>query len=88
MNQSENVHRIGQKIRSKPQAAALFNGLAPLRVRTIDPQNEVIMQHSYQKMNQFRLFLSEKASPAELMILGEFLDQGEFAEEVLLEAYR
>jgi hypothetical protein len=88
LNQSDPVLLAGSKIKSKQQAVSLFNALSALRVRTITPEFEPEMRQKVFKSAWFRSILIPKSSPQELMVLGEFLDQGEYAEEVLQEAYR
>ena len=88
MQQSDPVLQAGSKLKTKAQAASLFNALMPLRVRTLTPEFEPDLIKKPYKSQWFRAILIPKANPQELMILGEFLDQGEFAEEVLQEVYK
>ena len=88
LNQTDPVLQAGSKLHSKSQAVSLFNALSPLRVRTLTPDFERDLAQKPIKSYWFRSLLIPKANPQELMILGEFLDQGEYAEEVLQEVYR
>lgn len=87
INQSDPVLRAGAKLRSKQQAASLFNALRPFFVRTITPDFDKKMDDQIFKLPFFKDFFVQKAHPEELIVLGEFLDQGEYAEEILQEAY-
>lgn len=88
LNQSDQVVKAGAKLRSKEAAAQLFNALLDIRVRTISPSGENILAQNPDKMMVFREFLSPKCNPQELIILGEFLNQGEYAEDLLREVYK
>ena len=88
LNASDEILKSGSTIRQKGQAASLFNALLDLRVRTITPDLEDELKQKVFKTLWFRAIMIPKCSPQELMILGEFLDQGEFAEEILQGAYK
>jgi hypothetical protein len=87
MNQSEKVLNSGSKFKSKQQAAMIFNSLKPLFVRTITPEIDQKLNESSFKTSVFRDIFLMRAEPEELIVLGEFLDQGEYAEEILQEVY-
>ena len=88
IKQASNLKGTGAKMRSKEVAASLFNDLLEARVRTITPQMEPLLRQADNKMHWFREIMIEKCTGSTLISLAEFLDQGEFAEEVLNEAYR
>ena len=75
------------KLRSKATAARLFNALSEHRVRTSTPENEAYLVRSPVKLGVFSEILKENASADDLISLGEFMNQGEYAEEVLSEVY-
>ena len=45
------------------------------------------MKQNSWKVGVFREIFLPKATPEELIVLGQFLDQDEFAEEILREVY-
>ena len=87
LNQTDPVLKAGAKLRSKQRAAALFNALQPILVRTFDDKNARILSELPFKIQKFREILMPGATPSELQVLGEFLDQGEYAEEILQDVY-
>jgi hypothetical protein len=87
LQQTDPVLRAGSKMQSKQQAAALWNALRALVVRTIPVQFELELRKQIIKTPFFRSFCLPGAMPQELIILGEFLDQGEYAEEILQTVY-
>lgn len=74
-------------MKSKAMAASLYNSLRPFFVRTDTPATEVLMKQNSWKVGVFREIFLPKATPEELIVLGQFLDQDEFAEEILREVY-
>ena len=84
---SEEVNKAGSKLHSKQQAAALFNALSYIR------NNVNFMQYTNEltkipvKLPYFRMIALPICTPKELIIMGEFLDQGEYAEEILQEIF-
>jgi hypothetical protein len=88
MQQSEKVLSEQGKMRSKQHAAALFNALRPFFVRTTMSEFEERLRKNAYKTTIFRNFYLVRATePGELTVLSEFLEQGEFAEEILAEVY-
>ena len=87
MNQTDPVLQNIGKLRSKQRAASLYHSLQQICVCTIDTQNTQILSVNPIKLGIFREILIKKCNPGELMILGEFLDQGEYAEMILQDAY-
>jgi len=87
MQQSDPVLRAGSKLKSKQQAAALWNAIQPLVVRTITPDFAEELTEKPVKTAIFRSFVMPGATPQEIIVLGEFLDQGEYAEIILQEVY-
>lgn len=87
MKQSENIPDQG-KLRSKTVAVSLFNELKRLRLR----EETEIIHHNLSKMVYktalFKHFYLARASQEELLQLAAFLDQGDFAEDVLQEVYK
>lgn len=74
-------------MKSKQQAAALWNAIQPLVVRTITPDFAEELTEKPVKTAIFRSFVMPGATPQEIIVLGEFLDQGEYAEIILQEVY-
>jgi hypothetical protein len=89
LQQSDLVLNAGSKLRSKKVAAALWNGLRETVVRTIPAEFEPELSKKIVKIPYFRKLLlsNESLSPNELVVLGDFLSQGEYAEEILSEVY-
>ena len=87
MNQTDPVLQNIGKLRSKQRAASLYNALANVRVRTIDENLHQNLVINPLKLMIFREILLKKCDPGELMVLAEFLDQGQYAEEVLQDAF-
>lgn len=87
LQQSDPVLRVGSKLHSKQQAAALWNALSALVVRTIPEEFAQELKQNPVKLPIFRALVMPGASAKELIVLGEFLDQGEYAEEILQEVY-
>jgi hypothetical protein len=77
-----------RKITSKEAAARLFNALSEVRVRTITPDSEKMLINFSDKLAIFSTILLRNAHPEDLIALGEFMNQGEYAEEILREVYR
>ena len=77
-----------RKITSKEAAARLFNALSEVRVRTIKPVHEELLINQPLKLRIFALEIMNFCNPDELISLGEFMNQGEYAEEILREVYR
>lgn len=76
-----------RKITSKEAAARLFNALSQARVRTVGPEIEKLLIRSPDKLVVFSQNLRYGCEPDELISLGEFMNQGEYAEEILREVY-
>jgi len=87
MNQSDPVLQNIGKLRSKQRAASLYYALSNIRVRTIDTQTAQNLAINPVKLGIFREILLKKCDPGELMVLAEFLDQGEYAEQILQDAF-
>lgn len=87
LQQSEPVLRAGAMLKSKQQAASLWNALQPLVVRTISDGDREFLTEISAKSTHFKVLLVNVATPQELVILGEFLDQAEYAEEILQEVF-
>jgi hypothetical protein len=77
-----------RKITSKEAAARLFNALSEARVRTIGPETEKVLINAPDKLVSFSHNLRYGCLPDELISLGEFMNQGEHAEEILREVYK
>ena len=77
-----------RKITSKEAAARLFNALSQARVRTIDKTAESALINVPDKLGLFSHFIKQDTYPDDLIALGEFMNQGEYAEEILREAYK
>jgi len=87
IKQHENMPIQG-KLRSKSIAAAQFNELKRLRLREETPEfHEKICEMSY-KTVLFKHFFMPRADQKELVSLAGFLDQGNFAEDVLQDVYK
>jgi hypothetical protein len=87
MQDSDQVLSSGSKTKSKQQAAMLWNSLKPFFVRTEPADLELQMRKNSFKTPTFRSIFLPRAQPTELVVLGQFLDQGEYAEEILCEVY-
>lgn len=87
INQTDPVLRSGAKLRSKQRAAALWSGLSSVTVRTISEDHTKILTELPFKIIEFRKIMMPACNPAELQVLGEFLEQEEYAEEVLQDVY-
>jgi len=87
LQQSEPVLRAGAKLHSKQRAAALFNALNPRIVATFTDEIRHELTRIPAKLPYFRSVLSQSCTPQELSVLGEFLDQTEYAEEILQEVF-
>ena len=87
LQQSEEVMKAGQRMHSKQMAASLFNSLAYVRNNFSFKQNEKELCIRSVKLPLFRTMMLPLCSAKELIILGEFLDQGEYAEEILQEVF-
>lgn len=87
MNSDQNPQKTG-KLRSKITAARLYNNLISFFVRTRTPEIEQKLINLPFKTMVFRDFFLQKANPQEIIILAEFLEQGEYAEEVLQDVWR
>lgn len=85
---SEEVNKAGSKLHSKQQAACLFNAMAYIRNNLNFKQYEDELNKIPVKLPYFRMIAVPICSPKELIIMGEFLDQGEYAEEILQEVFR
>ena len=81
-----NSQNVG-KIRSKQRAAALFHELKPAISRTLSAEHAQNLTLQPVKLPTFRQILQKNISPAELSLLAEFLDQMDFAEEILQDVY-
>ena len=88
LQQSDEVMKAGAKLHSKQQAAALFNSLVYIRSNYTFKQNEPELILKSVKLPFFRTLIQPLCTAKELIILGEFLDQNEYAEEILQEAFR
>jgi len=87
LNQSDPVLQNTGKLRSKQRAASLYHALTPVRVRTIDGNLAQNLTVHTVKLPLFRSILMKTCDPGELSVLAEFLDQGEYAEELLQDAF-
>jgi hypothetical protein len=87
INQTDPVLRAGAKLKSKQQAASIFNALRPFFVRTIPSDFDEKMKLQVFKTPLFKATFLPLAEPEEVIVLGEFLNQGEYAEEILQEVY-
>jgi hypothetical protein len=87
IQQSEKVLSGQGKMRSKQRAAAIFNSLRAFFVRTERAEITQKITNSKYKTEVFRDCYLHLALPEELVVLGEFLEQGEYAEELLQEVY-
>jgi hypothetical protein len=87
MQQSEKAISIQSTLRSKQQAAALYNSLKNYIVRTINPVIESELIKNHVKLYTFRDFFISRATGPDLILLAEFLGQEEYAEQVLQEIY-
>lgn len=85
---SPEVNKAGSKLHSKQQAASLFNSLLYIRSNLNFRENEEELIKIPVKLQFFRKIVVQICSPKELIVLGEFLDQGEYAEEILQEVFR
>ena len=74
-------------LHSKQQAAVFFNQLSGFIVRTKPEGFDLEINTKGFKTPYFREVFLPRAQPEELVIMGDFLGQGEFAEEILQEAY-
>jgi len=70
-------------MRSKQRSVQLWNKISPLSVRTFPVENWRKIAESPFKLEMFRQFFLPKCPNQALSYLGEFLDGGEFSEEVL-----
>ena len=77
-----------RKITSKEAAARLFNALSQARVRTIGTETEKVLIKVPDKLVTFSHNLRYGCEPDELISLGEFMNQGEYAKEILREVYK
>ena len=77
-----------RKISSKEAAVRLFNELSEARVRTIGPETEKVLIKAPEKLAVFSKNMMFGCEPDDLISLGEFLNQGEYAEEVLRMVYQ
>lgn len=87
LQKSDPVLQAGARLHSKQRAAALYNALSEFFVRTKSPEIDVEIAKSPVKLPVFRKLFLLQANAQEIIILGEFIDQAEFAEEVLQEIY-
>lgn len=74
-------------LKSKLQAAKLYNSLDEFFVRTKSAGFDDKCRASVIKTSAFREEFLSKAQPDELAVLAEFLAHEEFAEEILEEIY-
>jgi hypothetical protein len=87
LQKSEKVLTEGMKSHSKLRAAQLYNSLKPFFVRTeSDKIRQEIRSKSFKTL-VFREYFLPRAHSDELIVLAEFLQQGQDAEEVLQEIY-
>jgi hypothetical protein len=69
-------------------ALSLFSGIRQLRYREENDEiHEKLCNYSY-KTPHFKHFFLGRAEPSEMVALGEFLDQDDFAEDVLQDIYK
>lgn len=87
LQKSDPVLQAGARLHSKQRAAALYNALSEFLVRTKFPGFDELLAEEQVKLPYFKDFFLGKATPQEIIVLGEFLDQAEFAEEILQEIY-
>jgi hypothetical protein len=84
---SDPVLQAGSRLHSKQRAAMLYNSLSEFFVRTKFDGFDAKLAEEQVKLPYFKDFFLGKANPQEIIILGEFLEQGEYAEEILQEIY-
>lgn len=87
LQKSDPVLQAGARLHSKQRAAALYNSLKEFLVRTLSEKDVHLLCETIVKTACFREICLPLANAQELIILGEFLDQAEFAEEILQEIY-
>jgi hypothetical protein len=85
---SDKVLAARPKNRSILHASEIYHSLNEFFVRTKSGGFDQRMRDTAFKTPIFRAEFLQKAQPEELVILGEFLGQEEFAEEVLQEMFQ
>jgi hypothetical protein len=83
----QNVHTEAGKLHSLRSSAVIYNKLPSNVVSTSSDQDLAKMDAVRSKLQLFRHIFTPKCDPPLLATLGEFLEGGEYFEEILQQVY-